>query len=58
VPALVVRGPHDLIVPQRWAETVAGLPPAGELVARSGAHRLVDELVPVAVPFLRRHLDR
>jgi hypothetical protein len=36
--------PDDLIVAQRWAETVAGLLPAGELV-------------PVAVPFLRRHLD-
>jgi hypothetical protein len=51
------RGPDDLIAPQRRAGTLAGLLPAGELaVAQSGAHRLTVELVPVAVPFLRRHL--
>jgi pimeloyl-ACP methyl ester carboxylesterase len=51
VPALVLRGARDLIVPQRWAETVAGLLPAGELVVTpSGAHRLVDELAQAAAP--------
>lgn len=57
VPVLVVRGPDDVIVSQRWAETVTGLPPSGQLVVtRSGGHTLIDELVDAAVPFLRRHL--
>jgi hypothetical protein len=32
-PTLVVRGPNDPIVSQAWAETVAGLLPAGRLVS-------------------------
>jgi pimeloyl-ACP methyl ester carboxylesterase len=32
VPSLVVRGERDPIVSQRWAETVAALVPAGELL--------------------------
>jgi 2-hydroxy-6-oxonona-2,4-dienedioate hydrolase len=56
-PTLVVRGPDDPIVSQAWAETVAGLLPAGELVVTdAGAHTLVDQLVEVSLPFLRCHL--
>jgi 2-hydroxy-6-oxonona-2,4-dienedioate hydrolase len=57
-PTLVVRGPDDPIVSQAWAETVAGLLPAGELVVTdSGAHTLIGQLVEVALPFLQRHLQ-
>jgi pimeloyl-ACP methyl ester carboxylesterase len=39
VPSLVVRGAHDPIVPQAWAEQVARLLPRGRLaVIESGAH--------------------
>lgn len=37
VPALVVRGTRDLVVPQRWAEEVARLLPQGQLVVLQGA---------------------
>lgn len=37
VPTLVVRGSRDLIVPQRWAEEVAGLLPRGRLAVIPGA---------------------
>jgi 2-hydroxy-6-oxonona-2,4-dienedioate hydrolase len=56
-PTLVVRGPDDPIVSQAWAETVAGLLPAGQLVVTAdGAHTLIGQLVEVALPFLQRHL--
>ena len=56
-PTLVVRGPDDPIVPQNWAETVAGLLPAGQLVVTAtGAHTLIDQLIEVSLPFLERHL--
>lgn len=57
-PTLVVRGPDDPIVSQAWAETVASLLPAGQLVVTdSGAHTLIDQLVEVSLPFLKRHLS-
>jgi 2-hydroxy-6-oxonona-2,4-dienedioate hydrolase len=57
-PTLVVRGPDDPIVSQAWAETVAGLLPAGQLVVTAdGAHTLIGRLVEVALPFLKRHLS-
>ena len=41
VPTLVIRGSHDALVPQRWAEEVARLLPAGRLaVIAGGAHAL------------------
>jgi pimeloyl-ACP methyl ester carboxylesterase len=56
-PTLVVRGPDDPIVSQAWAETVADLLPAGQLVVTdSGAHTLIGQLVEVSLPFLKRHL--
>ena len=56
-PTLVVRGPDDPIVSQAWAETVAGLLPAGQLVVTAaGTHTLIGQLVEVALPFLQRHL--
>jgi 2-hydroxy-6-oxonona-2,4-dienedioate hydrolase len=56
-PTLVIRGADDPIVSQAWAETVADLLPAGELVVtNSGAHTLIDQLVQVSLPFLQRHL--
>jgi pimeloyl-ACP methyl ester carboxylesterase len=56
-PILVVRGPDDPIVSQAWAETVAGLLPAGQLVVTAaGAHTLIGQLVEVSMPFLERHL--
>ena len=57
-PTLVVRGSDDPIVSQTWAETVAGLLPAGQLVVTgSGAHTLIGQLVEVSLPFLQRHLS-
>ncbi len=57
VPALVVRGGLDPIVPQRWAEQVARLLPAGRLIVIPGAGHTVnysapDKLVRVVGPFL------
>jgi 2-hydroxy-6-oxonona-2,4-dienedioate hydrolase len=57
VPALVVRGSKDPIVPQRWAEEVTCLLPMGRLVVVPGApHTLVydapSELARVVRPFL------
>ena len=58
-PTLVVRGPDDPIVSQSWAETVAGLLPAGQLVVTaSGAHTLIGQLIEVSLPFLERHLPQ
>ena len=57
VPALVVRGSMDPIVPQRWAEEAARLLPEGRLVVIPGMpHTLVydapRELASVILPFL------
>jgi pimeloyl-ACP methyl ester carboxylesterase len=56
-PALIVRGGQDPIVPQRWAETVAGLLPRGRLVVVPDAahtlnHYAVEPLMAVMRPFL------
>ena len=41
MPTLVIRGEHDPIVPQRWAEEVCRLLPCGQLaVISGGAHTL------------------
>jgi 2-hydroxy-6-oxonona-2,4-dienedioate hydrolase len=57
-PTLVVRGADDPIVSQAWAETVADLLPAAELIVTdSGAHTLIGQLVEVSLPFLERHLS-
>ncbi len=37
VPTLIVRGSHDTVVPQRWAEEATGLLPNGKLVVVAGA---------------------
>lgn len=42
VPTLVARGERDVIVPQGWAERVAGLLPRGELVVVPGAGHTVN----------------
>ena len=57
VPALVVRGSRDPLVPQRWAEEVSDLLPMGRLVVIPGApHTVVYdaplELTRVLLPFL------
>lgn len=61
VPTLVVRGSRDPIVPQRWAEEVTALLPAGQLRVVPGAghtmcfsHAL--ELARVMRPFLTERL--
>jgi pimeloyl-ACP methyl ester carboxylesterase len=41
-PALVIRGEHDPIVPQRWAEEVAALLPHGRLAVVRGAAHVVN----------------
>lgn len=56
VPALVVRGEKDPIVPQRWAEEVARLLPRGSLAVIEGAHTLnfaaPEPFVASILPFL------
>ena len=57
VPALVVRGSRDTIVPQRWAEEATRLLPMGRLVVIPGApHTVVydapQDLARVVLPFL------
>lgn len=47
-PALVVRGERDPIVPQRWAEEVAGLLPRGRLVVIPGGPHCVNYSTPGA----------
>ena len=37
VPTLIVRGSHDTVVPQRWAEEATKLLPNGKLVVIAGA---------------------
>lgn len=56
-PTLVVRGTRDAIVPQRWAEEVAGLLPNGRLVVIERAAHTINYSQPawlaeVAWPFL------
>lgn len=41
VPALVIRGEHDTLVPQAWAEEVTRLLPYGRLVVWPGAAHMV-----------------
>lgn len=42
---------------EEWAETVAGLLPAGRLVVTAaGARTLIGQLVETSLPFLQRHL--
>src|SRR5437667_10086826 len=58
VPALVVRGTRDPIVPQRWAAEAARLLPQGRLVVvPGGAHTMTftspDALAAVVLDFLR-----
>jgi pimeloyl-ACP methyl ester carboxylesterase len=57
VPTLVVRGAHDPIVPQRWAEEAVRLLPRGQLVVVPGAAHTMnftspDALVGVVRAFL------
>jgi 2-hydroxy-6-oxonona-2,4-dienedioate hydrolase len=59
LPALVVRGARDPIVPQRWAEDVTRLLPHGRLVVvPRAAHTMnftsPDELARVVRPFVER----
>jgi 2-hydroxy-6-oxonona-2,4-dienedioate hydrolase len=56
-PTLVVRGEHDPIVPQRWAEEATALLPDGRLRVLPGASHTItntrpDELRELALPFL------
>jgi 2-hydroxy-6-oxonona-2,4-dienedioate hydrolase len=58
-PALVVRGQHDPVVPQRWAEEVNRLLPTSQLVVIKGAshavnHHSPEELSQVVLEFLKR----
>ncbi len=58
-PALVVRGRHDPVVPQRWAEEVSERLPAGQLIVIEGAahavnHHSPEELSRVVLEFLKR----
>ena len=48
---LVVRGEHDPIAPQRWAEEVTGLLPDGRLVVIPGGPHCVNYSTPE--PFAR-----
>lgn len=57
IPALVVRGERDPIVPQAWAEEVARLLPMGRLVVIPGAPHALNysrsrELVRIIRPFI------
>lgn len=59
VPALVVRGAEDRLVPQEWAEEATRLLPAGRLAVVSGSghmvpHRRPDELAELVSAFLAR----
>lgn len=57
VPTLVVRGEHDPMVPQQWAEAVARLLPEAQLIVIPGAGHAVnynspDQLARIVLPFL------
>jgi pimeloyl-ACP methyl ester carboxylesterase len=63
VPALVVRGSCDPIVPQSWAEEAAELLPQGELVIIPGGRHTINfsspiEFTRVLRPFLRSSCKR
>ncbi len=63
VPALVVRGSRDPIVPQRWAEEATRLLPKGRLVVIPGVAHTINysaslELVRVVRPFLSNDRQR
>jgi pimeloyl-ACP methyl ester carboxylesterase len=58
-PALVVRGEHDPVVPQKWAEEVTEGLPIGQLVVIKGAshavnHHSPEELSRVVLDFLKQ----
>jgi pimeloyl-ACP methyl ester carboxylesterase len=58
-PALVVRGQHDPVVPQSWAEEVTKRLPAGQLIVIEGAshavnHHSPEELSRVVLEFLKQ----
>lgn len=58
LPVLVVRGEHDRIVPQRWAEEAARRLPRGRLVVLAGGAHAAhfgrpDAFVAAVEPFLR-----
>lgn len=62
VPALVIRGAHDPIVPQYWAEEVTYLLPLGRLTVVPGtAHSMnytaPDKFVRVLLPFVQGRRD-
>lgn len=54
VPALVVRGEHDPLVPERWAEEAAALLPLGRLEVVAGAAHAAHYTAPRAVAGLVR----
>jgi len=60
VPTLVVRGSHDTVVPQRWAEEATCLLPNGKLVVVAGAAHDVNynspkQLANVVRGFMEEH---
>ena len=54
VPALVVRGLRDTVVPQRWAEEVAALLPAGRLALIPGAAHALHFTAPLELSRVTR----
>lgn len=57
VPVLVVRGQHDRIVPQDWAEEVTRLLPDGRLVVIPGAaHAVIYDAAPRLAPMVKEFL--
>jgi 2-hydroxy-6-oxonona-2,4-dienedioate hydrolase len=48
MPTLVIRGEHDPIVPQQWAEEVCRLLPHGSLVVIPGAAHTLNYTEPAA----------
>lgn len=62
-PTLVVRGTRDTVVSAWWAQAVAELLPAGELVTLPGAphglpYSAAEALAAALTPFLTAHLGR
>jgi 2-hydroxy-6-oxonona-2,4-dienedioate hydrolase len=54
VPALVVRGTRDTIVPQRWAEEATALLPNGRLVVIPGAAHTINYSAPLELARVTR----